>query len=34
MKHKKMLIALAGGWLLAIVIPPQRLLMKFRGPKG
>jgi hypothetical protein len=33
MKHKRTLIALGAGWLLAIVLPPRAVLDRFR-PKG
>lgn len=34
MTHKKMLVAVLGGWLLAMVLPPQTVLGKLRGNRG
>ncbi len=33
MLDKRVIFALIGGWLLAVILPPQRLLTAFR-PKG
>jgi hypothetical protein len=32
-KHKKILLAVLGGWLLALVLPPAQVMGRFRGKR-
>lgn len=34
MKHKKVLLAVLAGWLLATVLPPQQVIAKLRPKRG
>lgn len=34
MKHKRVLLAVLAGWLIAGFLPPQQLMGKLRGGKG